>query len=261
MKSTLHKKLNAYALTAGALTLASAADAQITYVDINPDTILSDLGSSAYDLDLDNDGTKDIYFYLMDPATNYFSVFTYGDIQAGPTNYASVLDSSDNILSSNSSWNTTFTYISYTTTGDWIGATDKYLALKFDIAGQTHYGWVRMSMSADADSLIIKDYAYNTVPDSGLLAGQTSTITGIAQSPAINIPQVHVYANTLFVQLREQPVSEGMIHIYNATGQLVTTRRITDTALRIALNDLHTGIYIVQMQYNGQLISKKIYVN
>jgi hypothetical protein len=268
MKNTLHKKLNAYALTAGTLTLVSTAEAQITYVDINPDIILSDLGFFDYDLDVDGDGVKDFNFYLLNAGLNYFTLYPFNSNSAvlaeytnPPYDYTSVLDSTDSISPNDTSWRSGTTFISYLTTGDWIGATDKYLAFKADLSGQLHCGWVRMTMSADADSLIIKDYAYNATPDSGLLAGQTSTVTGIAQSSEITSPQLHTYANTLFVQLREQPVSAYMIHIYNATGQLMTSRELTGTASRIALNDLSTGIYIVQLQYNGQLVSKKIYVN
>ncbi len=60
--------------------------------------------------------------------------------------------------------------------GNWAaGATDKYLGLKFDISGATHYGWLRLDTEAGATSFIVKDYAYNTVADEGLAAGEGVT--------------------------------------------------------------------------------------
>ncbi len=55
--------------------------------------------------------------------------------------------------------------------GLWIGKIDKYLGIQFKIAGKTHYGWIRLSHQPGADAITVSDYAYNTLPEQGILAG------------------------------------------------------------------------------------------
>jgi hypothetical protein len=57
--------------------------------------------------------------------------------------------------------------------GPWVGKQDKYLALRIRINGAVHYGWVRMSHSANEERLILTGYAYNSVAGEKIKAGQT----------------------------------------------------------------------------------------
>jgi len=54
-----------------------------------------------------------------------------------------------------------------------------YIGVKFNISGQTHYGWIRLSVSAFA-SATITGYAYETVPNKPILTGQESGPQNIA---------------------------------------------------------------------------------
>jgi hypothetical protein len=48
-----------------------------------------------------------------------------------------------------------------------------YLAVKFDIGGETHYGWIAGDGSTQDPIFEISGWAYETIPNRGLLAGQT----------------------------------------------------------------------------------------
>jgi hypothetical protein len=69
-----------------------------------------------------------------------------------------------NSRSSGSSWRTW---------GDWGKTSNKYLGVKFRIAGQTHYGWVRLSVSSGITGIeaTIYAYAYETEPNKPITAG------------------------------------------------------------------------------------------
>ncbi len=54
--------------------------------------------------------------------------------------------------------------------GNWINVTDRYLPVKFDINGNTHYGWIKMSINAAGTEATISSWAYETSPDTGILA-------------------------------------------------------------------------------------------
>lgn len=73
----------------------------------------------------------------------------------------------------------------YSNRGPWAGkgkgVNDRYLGLKFVVGGEVHYGWARLSVTLghrrqfDDVSGTLTGYAYETVPDKPIIAGQ---ITG-----------------------------------------------------------------------------------
>jgi hypothetical protein len=59
--------------------------------------------------------------------------------------------------------------------GPWKDAQNRYLGLKFVVGGATHYGWARMTVTAKGGmDAILTGYAYETVPNKPILAGQMS---------------------------------------------------------------------------------------
>jgi hypothetical protein len=62
---------------------------------------------------------------------------------------------------------------------------DHYVGVRFSIAGQTHYGWIRLTVTTNPDphgpamSAKITGYAYETVPNKTILAG-TAAIAAAA---------------------------------------------------------------------------------
>jgi len=48
-----------------------------------------------------------------------------------------------------------------------------FLGLRFESAGSTYYGWARLSIPGNGTSFTLKEYAYNSVPAAGMLAGET----------------------------------------------------------------------------------------
>lgn len=68
---------------------------------------------------------------------------------------------------------------------DWNGQT-AFAGVKFTIAEQFHYGWMRFEVSEAGDSFTLLDYAYNATPNEGLLAGQMYASYGCMDSLALN---------------------------------------------------------------------------
>lgn len=64
--------------------------------------------------------------------------------------------------------------------GPWVGATNRYLGLKFMIGGKVHYGWARLTLNVLSSSNIqvtLTGYAYETEAKHKILAGQKSAAT------------------------------------------------------------------------------------
>jgi hypothetical protein len=90
------------------------------------------------------------------------------------------------IASSGSLRSITLSFQCPASTGSWISATDHYLGLQLTVGSSIYYGWVRLDVTVPGTPdphFTVKDYAYNTVANQSILAGQTC------------IPQAAVKAN------------------------------------------------------------------
>jgi hypothetical protein len=56
--------------------------------------------------------------------------------------------------------------------GPWVGTNNKYLATQIVINGQVHYGWVKITQTANEAAITITGFAYNTTAGAKILAGQ-----------------------------------------------------------------------------------------
>jgi hypothetical protein len=72
------------------------------------------------------------------------------------------------------------------TTGKWLNVQNHYLGLQFSINGQTHYGWARFTVTLKSGIVgTLTGYAYETIPNKRILAGQTSG-PDVASTVALN---------------------------------------------------------------------------
>jgi hypothetical protein len=60
--------------------------------------------------------------------------------------------------------------------GNWVNVNNRYLGVKFQIKGETHYGWARLSVQVQRLEItaILTGYAYETIPGKGIIAGATN---------------------------------------------------------------------------------------
>jgi hypothetical protein len=76
--------------------------------------------------------------------------------------------------------------------GNWGGnPTNRYIGVKFLINGQTHYGWVRMTVTTEPSGLsaTITAYAYETVANKRILAGSPAKTAEAASR--LSDPSLH----------------------------------------------------------------------
>lgn len=78
------------------------------------------------------------------------------------------------------------TFATYTRTlkGNWGGnPRNKFLGVRFQIKGKTHYGWIRLTVITDPRgmSATITGYAYETVANKAITAGETASPTSEAK--------------------------------------------------------------------------------
>ncbi|MCH7534751.1 MAG: SprB repeat-containing protein [Bacteroidetes bacterium] len=194
-KSKLLNRLKEYSLAAGAIVIAPEVNASVIVTDLFPDVTV--ISPSNYQLDLNGDLTPDVNFYLGGYSSyyynynyNYISANGYGIAAQPNATYPSWLTakvySSSSIIGSgsfNSYGSLAWVYVYYgfsSAFGSWVGQTEKYLGVKFQISGSVHYGWVKMSCAADGKSITIDAYAYESTPNTYIHASMSANLAVFA---------------------------------------------------------------------------------
>jgi hypothetical protein len=192
----LDHRLQIYALAASAagvslLALAEPTEAKIVYTKTH-----KVIGTNGlYPLDLNHDGTIDFliqqqgYPFSSSGHDGLGAKGAFGNAVQGSNLLASALNQGaligprQRFISSTGTFGAVMFNVVCTvdtgcsSEGKWTNVSNHYLGLRFRIHGKTHYGWARVSVTVmPQDHTItatLTGYAYETVPNQGLHAGQT----------------------------------------------------------------------------------------
>jgi hypothetical protein len=278
---TLSKKLKSYSALAGSMLAAgTAAEAQVVYTDVNPDLTVSAGGS--YNLDLNNDGIVD--FSLAQRSGTVYSYIQYDAVGILPEKSMNAVDTLgmecahavDAGFSVNSSLNwvdssamalqfpPTASALAVNTSGfggfgNFTGMNGKFLPLRFNMAGDTYYGWVRLNVASDALSFVVIDYAYKNSPDAPSYTGLTTDV-GISEAAMSGMAEIFSNNSDITVKLDAAVPAEGNIVVRNMLGQVVSTVRITGSTTMINLEGASTGAYIVSIEQGSGSYSKRVLI-
>lgn len=238
------------------LTTAAKFQSQIVYVDI-PDGVPSaiDFNSDGNpEFDIDYTGTGIMYY-------NYSQANNIHAIDANNWDVPACVDLNFPINASNN-WDG----FGDASIDGW-GAgnptlpdnTDKYLAVKFNLTnvagGNLYYGWIRISRSPSGD-ITYKDYAYNSVPNAPILAGEKNSLA----TNEVKISNVSIYPNPVqdLLFISKDGKSENEIFsfsVLNFVGQKVLSGEVKGS---IDLSSLSKGSYFVEFfDKKGNKVSSK----
>ncbi len=186
--SSIAEKLRAYSALAGVVAVTPfAAQAQIIYTNVEPDIIVT--SGNSYGLDLNGDGVSDFEFKvkkswsaysstnlfmpsIIAPNSNYFQSKSY---------YPAKLISGDTIKPS-MDWGSGSGDLWYYNPL-WGGS--GFLGLKFQFNSKELYGWARITISDNGETITVHDFAYNNISDSTIVVGKTTCLTSTPQLPEI----------------------------------------------------------------------------
>ena len=267
-----------------------AANAQIVYTDVNPDDTITcnapPLCTAIDSLDLDNDGNIDFnlstYYHFIglcgippprgisNAMVSTISVNSfYGIDSSNPSalNYGDTIDG--NLIWSNgadtlrSLYRTTCLPIISSDAGNWSSGTDNYLPVKISILGNNYFGWIRMYFPETYTyfKIILKDYAYNSIPNQAILAGQTFA-TGISENsfPSSITLFPNPVSNHFTIALGS--INKNVeVTITDIAGKIIYTTTSRETQkIEVNTKDFAEGVYIVQFHSADFIETKKLIV-
>ena len=279
------QQLKAYSIAAGSIVgLVAVSHATVRYTDIDPDKNISN-HLDGYYLDLNNDGINDFFLIQI----NYTGISYYGSSYVNyavgmfqlinnavhgsmtSTSYGLPipLNANDPIgnalswqagsyISFLANYNKSGTYTS--SYGNWLGAKDKYLGLRLDVSGSTHYGWLRLDVNINGNGFSVKDYAYDDEPDKTIAAGDKGPFAGIDKESSIDPIFAYSFGKTIYVNDIAHLDHNADIRIYDMMGREVFHSPISGIAGKIDLPGAGSGNYIVKVETQKGIITRKIYL-
>lgn len=278
-EDTLNKKLKAYSIVAAAVLAASgAAEAQIVYTDT---TGIYEENQTGFNFDLNHDGAADFTFFLLryntgSQVNNQVLGFGSNSVYevAGEVNssngypYVSLINAGERI-GDNLPWQPYASYFwvlarhiengsSAVDAGNWAGAEDKYLGLRISVGYDSYYGWLRLSVDSNAEQFSVSGFAYQSIPDSAILAGDSASITSVSAIEVDNQISIFSAANSVFISNSFAGQSDMEVFLFDMAGRVIYNRRhATKTAL-IELPEAAPGIYLVKVSTGMGTATKKI---
>lgn len=270
MNKELQKKLTKYSAAAAAVVATgAAADAQIVYTSVNKTINQGGVDS----VDINQDGTYDLAMIQYNvPSYQYDIVLgaplnSQGHAIAGSApsgyNYPFRLNAGDQIntqqfLAPDSGG--TFAWVYAGTSNPWGsfwngGVTDGFLGVKLNVSGSTHYGWIRMDVSADGKTITIKDMAYNAAANDPIQANQSMGLPHLEE-----IANSVVMAGSMLKAEINIEFTEGTLNLMDISGKVVETFELNAGSQEFDLSHLASGTYVVSMLVDGNTINKKIII-
>ena len=293
---SVESKLKSYtALAAGLIAFANNSEAQMVYTDSKPDTTISNNGS--YLLDLNGDGTNDFQLTQLKTTSSYKSYFKINRVTisplgqgnkildtinsanpyppalnlntsigpnpkhkrawTGPMNSLLTLNSDRIKIRTSTSSNLPFPPVF---NGNWQGVNDKFLGLSFEFKGNTYYGWVRLDVAKDAKSFTVKSYGYDSIPNEPVLAGDT-VITNIKKNNELPLKTViYTHGKDLYVNFNSAALVSGKINLFSISGQLLKSSELVTLENHVKLEDIASGVYILNIQTSKGNLARKIQI-
>ncbi len=295
-------KLSAYAsMSAFFLSFFQNADAQIIYVDIDPDLIIDDTGVS-HDLDLDGNGSTDFSFL--------HSSFTFyspgGDSYRHRIDLLATPAISLNAIAGSYHYHGTFSggtwwyypyALPYNTKIDaydqWQANSSQILAL---ITIDSDDGFILYSPAADWFNSTIEETIdhylgirfvdnenknhYGWIRCDVIDTGRTLIIkdyayndtpdnglyAGTFMSPISSLSNksnwnIYTFNNVLIIKSEQQITEDTQLNIYNSAGILVYNSLLVNNYSTINLNDYAQGFYIAEVKNACESLTNKIMVS
>ena len=283
----LLKRLAAYSVASIAfVSIQEDVQAFVIYNDLDPDSLV--LGNDTIILDIDGDGVNDLRFWIESKIGSiessgglivpYQYRFAYAQgisvnaimgkqntLSSYIINSAYIFESGDLIADTIPKFTAKARLAGFISVdgsvvyegGAWSGTENSYMGIRFKISGATHFAWIRLSVAEGGSSIQIDALAWDNQVDAGIVAGTTVGVSENRELTAINIFSNH---NSITIQ-SEGYLDNILCKVVDIGGRDIYAATISGYNNEIPAAAFPSGIYIVIMDINNQLITKKIWIS
>ena len=264
---------------------------QVIYTDVNPDIVLLSSSDDSYAVDFNSDLNLDVVIFETQMDTTISGVpwtFTGAALSTLGINEVAgnvMILGGENILlldtiSVAQNIDSALTYLNTTsissvfpgaairvlssgtfaaTIGDFQPNVDGYIGVKFDISGSYHYGWIRVNPSTDGTSCTVLDYAYESSPNIGIIAGDYGGAGLIGIQENISNVIIRTFNNNIQVKINSE-LNDAQLTITNISGQQVLSKVLNSDNEIISMDGLAAGIYLATIFSDECKITKRVYI-
>jgi hypothetical protein len=256
--------------------------AQETIVDVSPDEVIVS-SSSPYSIDFADDGSVEFVFRVQEmsgdtllggqPSTydgasaivecmngqpageTANGVFTLTNFSEGET------VSSSNEFGTDPSYSLginllidagigIFPYVY----GSFLGMNNQFLGIRFSSGSNTHYGWVELSVSPGADTVIIHSYGYDETPEQMIEVGGLGAIFSFDNDAV----KIWSQSESFTISVSDKFIGKDF-QVISMTGNVVYSGTLRELKTQIGTILFPEGIYNVLIDSSTSSIIRKVY--
>lgn len=288
MNKKLKNQIKTYVGVAGALLVGDNASGQVVYHDISPDTLIDgapvNSGTHNYLLDIDNDGDNDLSFFV---SYHVNGLQTQQFVRIKLLDSIAIANEMEYVdfggqpydkpvpMENNAGEAICYPQMSYWVQlyiqgliVKWAGGSNSFgygrwshynsehfLAFRLLKTSGFNYGWIRLK-TLSPHSVIIQDYAYNTIPNACIIAGDTT-------NSSVGLPELNngfqiVQQNNIIKILSHQRLNNIIISVYDLLGEKIITKNFSATEAEITIDK--KGINFVEVKSEKGIFRKKIFI-
>lgn len=247
---------------------------QIIYSNITDTTVIApDDSWTPYNIELNNDDFDDYLFnyHNMKKSINYQKIelitlhYDAEILCSYSDNYfPSSLNKGESIDPMNSIWYYPIGFMLFLNenevVGTWIGANDKFLAVKLRISGNWYYGWISVGIPEDAGSYTIKNFACNSIFDNEINAGELSNVI-VEHEYFSDLIKIRINNSKIIFTISNPISSYEKLSIYNRLRELIISDKFDWELDELYYSGFSAGVYFVKLDANNFQHTKKLILN
>ena len=236
-------------LTTIAIVLAIAStQAQENYINynlFNPDTCFTLQYPDVFYWDLNQDGTDDIYYYLVWHSAGGYLTYMKplanwewsNSIRIDQTHYQPLTDTTT--IDETLYWRTSASFINNYDSPEWW-----LFAFRYQAEDGIHYAWMHIS-DIRYCSCCFSGMGYCTLPDQPIRWGQTELVGIEENQETTPIVNLHPNPTTGFVTLTGENLRQA--EVINMLGQKLLNMQGEGNEMQINISALPAGVYFVNV--------------
>ena len=140
--------------------------------------------------------------------------------------------------------------------GNFLGLSNQYLGVRFTDGGNTHYGWIELSVSAEADTIIVHRYAYSETPEESIDIVDSDASVFFSEDLGI---RVWNSSDLIHVELESDHIG-SQFSLVSISGKELIRTELVDISSEIDINYLPQGMYLVHICNGSQTTTERIYI-